>query len=74
LAARGGRGGIAPERRFFLDRMIRGDLEASKPPGRDEKMRCFAEKRSPKSKNCGFDVTEPEKLTLTWHIKKKPLF
>jgi hypothetical protein len=44
------------------------------PAGRDEKMRLTAENRSPRRKNCGFDVTGPDKLTLTWHPKKKPLF
>jgi hypothetical protein len=54
--------------------MIRSDRKALKAAGPGEKMRRFAENRSPKSKNCGFDVTESDKLTLTWHIKNKPLF
>jgi hypothetical protein len=46
----------------------------SKPPGRDEKMRGFEENRSPKRKNCGFDVTGADKLILAWHIIKEVAF
>jgi hypothetical protein len=50
--------------------MIRGDGDREAL----EKKRYLVQNRSPKRKNCGFDVTGPDKLTLPWHIKKKPLF
>jgi hypothetical protein len=70
---RGGGGAIAPER-FFFARMIRDDREALEAAAPGRKMRRFVENRWPTRKNCGFDVTKPDKLTFTWDIKKKPLF
>jgi hypothetical protein len=62
---------VDPSISFRSEDLDRETLEAA---GRNEKMRHFAENRSPKEKNCGFDVTEPDKFTLTWRIKKKLLF
>jgi hypothetical protein len=45
-----------------------GGREALKAAGPDQKMMRFTENRSPKRKKCGFDVTEPDKLTLTCHL------
>jgi hypothetical protein len=47
---------------FFFDRVIRGGRDALRAAGGGRKQTRSAENCSPRTKICGFDVTEPEKV------------